>query len=530
MVQFLTFVCSKYFEGHASQIKEYTIAVDAFGRPPDFQQKEDPIVRVEANRLRKRLKQYYETEGRSHAVQISIPPGQYSPSFEHRREPQETAPAEASPGESIPEIELTEALVATTALQRSNGDSIETYDVDRGITLDSGRSRSKAVWENSLRYVVPLAFLIGFLAIVGWWLTEKRHAGNASVGTRSEQDSANAPSLATDLKTASTFAQEHEVRILVGSTISKYVDRLGRVWSGDRYFKGGSTFKFLVLPILRTSDPEIYQSGREGDFEYTIPLKPGIYELHLHFAELIYGPDEAEGGGETSRLIHVQANGKPLLQTFDVFADAGGSRTADVRVFTDIVPVDGNLRLSVFAYRGRGLLNAMEILPGIPGQMRPLRMTTRQSAHFDKKQAMWEPDRYFRGGRVNARTNPIAGTDEPELYQCERFGNFSYAIPVAPGRYKLTLKFAETYWGETNPGEGGLGSRVFDVSCNGEPLLRNFDIYKEAGGENRALDRTFRGLQANAQGKLMLTFVPVQNYASVSSIEVVPEPSSRGKQ
>jgi hypothetical protein len=286
----------------------------------------------------------------------------------------------------------------------------------------------------------------------------------------------------------------------------------------------------VVLPILRTSDPEIYQSGREGDFEYNIPLRPGYYQLHLHFAELIYGPEEIEGGGETSRLIDVQANGRQLLQTFDISADAGGSRTADVKVFTDITPVDGMLKLNVVAYRGRGLLNAIEILPGVPGQMLPLRMTARQAPYFDKNRVMWEPERYFRGGRVNTRTNTIAGTSEPELYQCERFGNFSYAIPVSQGSYRLTLKFAEAYFGDTNAGKGGTGSRVFNVSCNGEPLLKNFDIYREAGGENRAVDKTFRGLQASAQGKLLLTFVPVQNYASVSAIEVVPEPSSRARQ
>lgn len=178
-----------------------------------------------------------------------------------------------------------------------------------------------------------------------------------------------------------------------GPRPSKYVDRLGRVWSGDQNFKGGSTFKTLVLPILRTTDPEIYQSGREGEFEYNIPLKPGIYELRLHFAELVYGPDELEGGGETSRLIDVHANGKLLLQTFDISADAGGSRTADVKVFTNVSPVDGFLKLNVVAYRGRGLSNAIEVLPGIPGQMQPLRMTTRQSAYLDKNRVMWEPER-----------------------------------------------------------------------------------------------------------------------------------------
>ena len=77
----LTYVCGKYFDGAASQIKEYSIAVDALGRPAEFDQKRDSIVRVEAHRLRKRLRDYYETEGVANPVRIEIPPGQYAPRF-----------------------------------------------------------------------------------------------------------------------------------------------------------------------------------------------------------------------------------------------------------------------------------------------------------------------------------------------------------------------------------------------------------------------------------------------------------------
>jgi len=54
LAQLLTYVCAKYFEGSGEHIKEYNIAVDALGRPSDFDQKRDSIVRVEAHRLRKR--------------------------------------------------------------------------------------------------------------------------------------------------------------------------------------------------------------------------------------------------------------------------------------------------------------------------------------------------------------------------------------------------------------------------------------------------------------------------------------------
>src|SRR6266568_5464911 len=84
----LTYVCAKYFEGTAEQIKEYNIAVEALGRPADFDQKRDSIVRVEAHRLRKRLREYYEADGAGHAVRIEIPSGQYAPKFLRQRWPE----------------------------------------------------------------------------------------------------------------------------------------------------------------------------------------------------------------------------------------------------------------------------------------------------------------------------------------------------------------------------------------------------------------------------------------------------------
>src|SRR5258708_39190597 len=86
LAQFLSYVCKKGLEGQGNQVKEYSIAVEALGRPADFDQKRDSIVRVEAHRLRKRLRQFYEAEGASHPLQILIPPGQYVPQFLHREE------------------------------------------------------------------------------------------------------------------------------------------------------------------------------------------------------------------------------------------------------------------------------------------------------------------------------------------------------------------------------------------------------------------------------------------------------------
>ena len=78
---FLSFVVERTVEGRAAELKGYTIAVEGLGRPADFNPQLDPIVRVEAGRLRRALAQYYAGDGRGDPVQISMPVGGYVPVF-----------------------------------------------------------------------------------------------------------------------------------------------------------------------------------------------------------------------------------------------------------------------------------------------------------------------------------------------------------------------------------------------------------------------------------------------------------------
>jgi hypothetical protein len=72
---------------------------------------------------------------------------------------------------------------------------------------------------------------------------------------------------------------------------------------------------------------------------------------------------------------------------------------------------------------------------------------------------------------------------------------------------------------------GGSGSRVFSVWCNGNVLLRNFDIYQEGGAQ--PVVKTFVHIEPTAQGKIELSFTPTINYPSVSAIEIIPESTDR---
>jgi hypothetical protein len=64
--------------------------------------------------------------------------------------------------------------------------------------------------------------------------------------------------------------------------------------------------------------------------------------------------------------------------------------------------------------------------------------------------------------------------------------------------------------------------RLFNVFSNRKLLLHDVNILEEVG-ENRPFVRKFTGLLPNAQGKLLLEFVPTSDYATVSAIEVVPQ-------
>jgi len=499
LVQILTYICAKYFDGSQEEIKEYNIAVEALGRPAEFDQKRDSIVRVEAHRLRKRLREYYEGEGATHQVRIEIPSGQYAPRFVRT---------------NLLSVPTTPDVVAAESAQVAIAEpqfEVLVEPAPATVSVPALGALSSRYW----RRIVAIG--TGVLCVAG--IVAFSMAGRAPV-ERTKELIAPAPG--------------NEVRILAGvaggrteteADTGKYVDAFSRVWSSDRFFSGGSVFRAAnTHPIAGTRDPQIFQTRREGTFSYDIPLSPGVYELRLYFAETLYGDNNIAGGGETSRIFQIWANGQPLLRDFDVIEEVGPS-TADLKVFKDISPAaDGKLHLNFEAGTNPAFLNAIEIVPGLPGKLKPVRMVAQERGFGDRSGRFWDSDRYVKGGQLVVRNEPVAGAADPELYRGERFGNITYTIPVArPGRYSLKLYFVESWFGPGRPGGGGEQSRLFDILCNGVALRRNFDIFKEAGGQNRAVVLTFHGLEPNPQAKLVLSLIPSRNYAAINALEVEEE-------
>jgi TolB-like protein len=84
MARFLEFAVEETLHGRGNEIKENVIGIHVFDRPSTYDPRVDPIVRVEARRLRVKLRAYYEREGKADELIIELPKGRYSPVFRRR--------------------------------------------------------------------------------------------------------------------------------------------------------------------------------------------------------------------------------------------------------------------------------------------------------------------------------------------------------------------------------------------------------------------------------------------------------------
>jgi hypothetical protein len=96
--QFLSVVCDFYLKGRANELNEYVLAYDVFGRDNTYNPSADPIVRVVAHEIRKKLESYYQNEGAGDEIRMELPAGSYQPVFNRQLLP----PAEEIKNVAIP--------------------------------------------------------------------------------------------------------------------------------------------------------------------------------------------------------------------------------------------------------------------------------------------------------------------------------------------------------------------------------------------------------------------------------------------
>ena len=495
---FFLHVCRCARENKSEEATEPQIAIYVYGRRPGYNPNDDNIVRSQARMLRMKLEHHFANEGKDEPIVITIPKGQYLPIFETRPKEPQAQPRILVPAERQPR-RLTQVLIAAA------------------VVLGLG-----VIW-------------LGYL----WLQSRNTTPPSAVLPTSSDSPPAQnaAESQAKNQKFALT-SDARDLRIAAGHSGPRYVDMWGHHWESDRYYEGGLSKPGPLHLFPPVADEGLYKSIREAvsdeimvpqsqrGFRYDIPLSPGVYELRLYFADPLRQPDlDQKEDAQNKRHFQVDLNGRPLLVDFDPIADAG-SAAVDIRAFKDVRPAaDGKVHLVFRTEWGRAFVSALELTPGTPGKLKPILITARHSDFVDADGRLWSGDKYFIDGRTWIYQNPQGGPRIADLYTGERHGNFSYAIPVAPGSYTVRLHFLESFFSPLIPAAHchGAGCRVFDVTCNGVMLLQNFDIVQAAHEAFRPVVREFHGLHPNGQGKLLLDFSSEVNYAEVRAIEVVDE-------
>ena len=403
---FFLHVCRCALDNKPEAATEQQVGICVYDRPPGYNPNDDNIVRSQARLLRLKLEHHFANEGKDEAIVITIPKGRYLPVFETRSEEPVILHGVSAP--------------------------------------EKGKSR------RSLQILVGVALLFGLVIVwLGYLLLKSRsatpHASVAPAASvpRPEQSAAAPPSRSE----SAALTPGAEVHIAAGHTGAPYVDVWGRRWEADRYYEGGvpqpgprhffppvaDEGPFRTMREAISADMTVPQSQRQ--FRYDIPMRSGVYELRLYFADSLRQPDaDQKEDAQNRRHVHINLNGHPLLVDFDPVADAG-SAAVDVRAFRDVYPEsDGKIHLEFLSSWGRpAFVSALELTPGTPGKLNPIRISAHQTGFVDADGTRWSGDNYFIGGRTTRRKNPDTAPKIPALYSGERHGNFSYAIPVAPG-------------------------------------------------------------------------------------------------
>jgi len=224
----------------------------------------------------------------------------------------------------------------------------------------------------------------------------------------------------------------------------------------------------------------------------------------LKFAEIYFNSPGA-------RVFDVTINGSRVLTSFDIVAQAGAAWRAVDRSFP-VTVTNGQIAIQAVAQVDNPQINAIEITPGAAAKT-VIRVNAGGGGFTDASGAVWAADNGSAAGQAFSTGAEIQNTSAPALYRSLRWntGPLTYQFSVPNGTYKVTLKYAELY-------HTSAGSRVFDVSVNGTRVLQNFDIVAQAGGANRAVDRTFSVNVTNGQITILST--STVDYPQINGVEI----------
>ena len=293
-----------------------------------------------------------------------------------------------------------------------------------------------------------------------------------------------------------TVTASKDVVLAVNAGGPETVDGSGLVFLADTFFAGGWKAT-RSSGVDAASDDLIYQSERVGDFSYTIPLEEGHYLVTLKFAEIYWD----ENG---RRVFDVFVEDHKVVADLDIHAVAGKFKAHD-----RCIPVwvrDGALNLDFRADADYPKISGFVVEKWDGGSQWGINAGGPRLVDGDG--IVYEEDMFHSSGARAGTSAELPGNGDGGPYRTERFGAFSYDIPLPDGVYQVTLKFAEIYWKEP-------GKRVFDVSVEGREVLGGLDLLTRVG----PLDPyDFTVLAVVEDRELNIVFTPRVNWAKVSAV------------
>ncbi|MCK5740151.1 hypothetical protein KAH55_13265, partial [bacterium] len=263
----------------------------------------------------------------------------------------------------------------------------------------------------------------------------------------------------------------------------------GKNWSPDQAFvtgsygySGGMAIS-STASISNTNDPELYQTARSTMSSYQFSVPNDQYQVIVHLAEL-------QKSATSERLMQISIEGITKIINLDMYALVGKDAAMNLD-YRDISVTDGQLEVGFSAFTNVPVVSAIEVVPmSDVTDPPPLDPPAPQSAYWinaggdpytDNDGNNWLADHAyvdggygFVGGQTAIVLDPIAQTDDAELYQSTRSQMSAYRFDVPNDTYQVILCFAET---EVNQ----AGARLFNIALEGQSVAVDYDIFALVG-------------------------------------------------
>lgn len=330
-----------------------------------------------------------------------------------------------------------------------------------------------------LSFVRPLVFIAFMVAMLISGLVPSSFAAQAHLGW----NASSSPGVAGYKLYYGTSSSVYSQSVDVGNTTSYTVTGLD---DGKKYYFAAVAY-----------DTGSVQSGYSNEVAYSTPAAPPPSPIYTISAS-------AGVGGSISPSGSI-ALSQGLGQTFAIIPSTG-YKIAGVTV--DGVSVGAVSSYTFSNVTANHTIKASFVLSSAPTASVIFANNAGGSRYTSTSGVTYLADTQFIGGTAIARSTTVSGTTDNAVYSSERYGNFSYNVPVANGNYSVTLKFAELYW-------QAAGKRIFDVYINGNLVVRDLDLYAKVG-KNKAYDVIVP--VSVTTGKLNISFVKKVNNATVSGI------------